>query len=365
MSRVIAVVPRAAARPATSARPNAVADVARRRLTRCLATLTRALAVPCVIAALALAPHPGTATAYGADDGGRGERADYADYALQPVAIAEDTWVVVGRTEDFTPANGGNIANAAFIDTGDGVIVIDTGATWRYGQALRQAIARVTASPIRAVWNTHHHPDHFLGNQAFAELPIAALPATREGIRTDGNAFADNVYRMAGDWAKGTEVVAPSADLVPGTRRIGHHEIRILALSGHTDADLAIFDATTGVLITGDLAFHERAPTTPHADIERWLASLDTLAALPYRVLVPGHGRPTRDDTPLAQTRRWLTWLDAALRRAADEGLDAAEVLALPMPDELARLPLARSELTRSLAHLYRRMETRAVTRQR
>ena len=29
---------------------------------------------------------------------------------------------------------------------------------------------------------THHHPDHFLGNQAFAGTPIAALAVTRQGI---------------------------------------------------------------------------------------------------------------------------------------------------------------------------------------
>lgn len=287
------------------------------------------------------------------------------DYHLEPIAIAQGTWVVVGKTEDFSPANGGDIANAAFIDTGDGIVVIDTGSTRRYGEALRRAIAGVSSAPIREVWNTHHHPDHILGNQAFRDVPIAALPATRQGIVQDGDAFAGNVYRMAGDWAKGTEVLAPTRELAPGTLRVGRHSFRVLGLAGHTGADLAVLDETTGVLFTGDLAFHDRAPTTPHADIGNWLASLDTLAGLPYRILVPGHGSPTRDDAPLAQTRRWLTWLDTTLRRAADEGLDAAELLALPMPADLARLPLARSELTRSLAHLYRRMEMRAVTHQR
>lgn len=288
-----------------------------------------------------------------------------ADFQLTPTQVAPDTWVVIGKTEDFSPGNGGNIANAAFIDTGEGIVVIDTGSTRRYGEALRRAITTVSKAPLREIWNTHLHPDHILGNQAFGDLPIAALPATRQGIQQNGNAFADNVYRMAGDWAKGTEVLVPSGELSAGTRRIGRHNFRIMALTGHTNADLAVLDETTGVLFAGDLAFHERAPTTPHADIRSWLASLDTLAALPYRVLVPGHGLPTHDDRPLAQTRHWLTWLDETLRRAADEGLDATEVLALPMPEDLARLPLARSELSRSLAHLYRRMEAGAVTHQR
>jgi uncharacterized sulfatase len=287
--------------------------------------------------------------------------AESYDYRLQPRAIADGTWVVVGATEDFSPQNGGNIVNTAFIDTGDGVIVIDSGSTLRYGAALRQAIASVTRAPIRELWITHHHPDHFLGNQAFADSAIAALPGTLAGIRREGGAFTDNVYRMTGDWAKGTEVLAPTTTLAAGMRTIGRHRFRLLALSGHTGSDLAILDQTTGVLFAGDLVFHDRAPTTPHAGIADWLASLDRLAALPYRLLVPGHGEPTGDGLPIEQTRRWLNWLDGTLRRAAADGLDAGELLDAPLPDDLAALPLARREFVRSLAHLYGRMETGVV----
>ncbi|HEY5762006.1 MAG TPA: quinoprotein relay system zinc metallohydrolase 1 [Rhodocyclaceae bacterium] len=287
--------------------------------------------------------------------------AEDLQYRLQPRQVAADTWVIVGATEDFSMQNGGDIVNTAFIDTGDGVVVIDSGSTRRYGLALRAAIATVTPEPIREIWITHHHPDHFLGNQAFADMPIGALAETARGIRAEGGAFLDNIYRLTGDWAKGTEIHAPETMLAAGHRPIGRHRFRLLALSGHTAADLAVFDETTGVLFAGDLAFHDRAPTTPHAAIGDWQVSLDTLAALPFSLLVPGHGEPTSDDKPLRQTRRWLQWLDQTLRQAAADGLDAAEVLAQPMPDDLARLPLARRELERSIAHLFGGLEARAV----
>lgn len=34
------------------------------------------------------------------------------DYDLSPRKVAEDTWVVVGRNEDFSFENGGNIRTA-------------------------------------------------------------------------------------------------------------------------------------------------------------------------------------------------------------------------------------------------------------
>ena len=308
--------------------------------------LLAALAAACL-----LAPNAGTAVAAGGD----------LQYRLTPRKVAADTWVVVGATEDFSRQNGGAIVNIAFIDTGDGVVVIDSGSTRRHGLALRAAIGRVTTSPIRELWITHHHPDHFLGNQAFADVPIGALAGTASGIRSEGGAFLDNIYRLVGDWAKGTEIRAPEITLDAGDRQIGRHRFRLLALSGHTAADLAVFDETTGVLFAGDLAFHDRAPTTPHATITDWQASLDVLGALPFRLLVPGHGEPTPDDRPLRQTRRWLHWLEQTLQQAAADGLDAAEILTQPMPDDLAALPLARSELERSIAHLFGRLEARAV----
>ena len=37
------------------------------------------------------------------------------EYPLQPQAIAPDTFVLEGKTEDFSKENGGYIVNAAYI----------------------------------------------------------------------------------------------------------------------------------------------------------------------------------------------------------------------------------------------------------
>ena len=68
------------------------------------------------------------------------------DYHLQPRQIAEGTWLLEGSTDNFAAGNGGNVVNTAFIVTDDGVVVIDSGPSRRYGEAMRQAIARVTRS---------------------------------------------------------------------------------------------------------------------------------------------------------------------------------------------------------------------------
>jgi uncharacterized sulfatase len=215
------------------------------------------------------------------------------------------------------------------------------------------------------VFNTHHHPDHFLGNQAFTGKPIVALEITRQGIAAEGNAFAENLYRLSGDWMKGTELVVPTAAIAPGRLQLGGRALRLLALNGHTDADLAIYDETSGVLFAGDLVFNNRAPTTPHARIERWLASLDILEAITresgFTAIVPGHGAIARDAAPIRQTRAWLRWLDQAMRQAAADGLDLNEVLARPLPAEFAGMAVGVREYRRSVGHLFPAAEQEAL----
>jgi len=285
-------------------------------------------------------------------------------YELQPQPLAEGVWLLEGSTASFDKANGGNIVNTGFIVTDSGVVVIDSGPSRRYGEAMREAIARVTDRPIIKVLLTHHHPDHVLGNQAFADVPIAALAGTTELLREQGNAMAENMYRLVGDWMRGTEVVLPTESVTTGTLQVGGRTLRLLALRGHTGADLAILDERSGVLFAGDILFYQRALTTPNSPgLDVWLADLDTLQALPWKRLVAGHGPVADDAAPFAQMRDYLGWLDGLLRDSAASGADMNEVIQSPIPERFAGISLTRYELIRSVSHLYPRYEADALER--
>jgi quinoprotein relay system zinc metallohydrolase 1 len=247
------------------------------------------------------------------------------DYALKPRQIAEDTWLLEGSTDNFAKNNGGNIVNTAFIVTGQGVVVIDTGPSKRYGEALRKAIAATTGKPVIQVLLTHHHPDHVLGNQAFTDVPIGALAGTTELLHQQGDAMAENMYRLVGDWMRGTEVVLPTQTLTSGVQSFGDHDLRLLSLGGHTGADLAILDQKTGVLFAGDLVFYQRALTTPNSPgLSVWLADIATLQGLPWTLIVPGHGPVATDSKPFEQMRDYLSWIDQLMRDGATARRTAA-----------------------------------------
>lgn len=286
------------------------------------------------------------------------------EYHLQPRQIAEGVWLVEGSTDNFAPDNGGNIVNVGFIETAEGVVVIDTGPSRRYGEALRQSIEHVTGKPVLRVLLTHHHPDHVLGNQAFAGVPIAALPGTTKLLAEQGDAMAENMYRLVGDWMRGTEVVLPTEEVQEGTLEIGGRRLQLLALRGHTGADLAILDERTGVLFAGDILFYQRALTTPNTPgLDVWLADLDRLQALPWKQIVPGHGPLATDAAPFVQMRDYLGWLDGLMRQGAEQGAEMNELIRAPIPERFAQVNLSRYELIRSVSHLYPRYERQAMSR--
>lgn len=280
------------------------------------------------------------------------------DYKLAATEIESGTWAVHGVTEHFDLDNGGNIVNVAFIEVPDGVVVIDTGPSRRYGEALLELIARtVPDKPVLRVYNTHHHPDHFLGNQVFERELIAAPQKVIDNILAEGDGFADNMYRLVGDWMRGTQPVAPGVALDVESEDIGGRRFSLHYLSGHTSSDLVIRDDSTGVLFSGDLAFLFRAPTTPHADIATWQQSIATLRQMDRSAILPGHGPIDPAGDSLFQTSDYLDWLHGTLQQAVDAGLTMNEAMILPIPPRFEALNVARAEFERSVVHLYPGLE--------
>lgn len=291
------------------------------------------------------------------------------DYRLQPRQIAPGTWVIEGAVADFLPANGCNIINTAFIATGDGVIVINTGPSRLYGEQQRRTItatlAAVTPQPVRRVLNLNLHPDYFFGNQAWDGVPTQALAGSIAGMQAEGESYADNLYRLCGGWMRGTQATPARQALEPGSFTLGDHHLELRRLQGHTGDDLVLLDHSTGVLFAGGLVFADRVPTTPHADPAQWLHTLDLLAQWQrqgqFKQLVPSHGPVDQGLQGIAQTRDWLRWLTGWMQDSAQQGLDLSELLRMPVPERFAGWAAQPAELHRSLAQWYPAYERRAL----
>lgn len=287
-----------------------------------------------------------------------------AGYAIRPEPVGDGVWLVRGADAPIAADNGGAIANIAIIGTPTGAVLWDCGPSLRYARVLRQVAEQLCGKPVVRVYISHLHPDHGMGLAAFDPAIAAALPGTIAALRSEGQGYADGMYRLLGDWMRGTDLLLPGRAIVQAEEDFGGRTLRLLALSGHSQADLALLDSRTGLLLGGDLVFHDRAPSTPTAVLATWRASLDRLQALPHGGVVPGHGPFDGGGVvAIGQTGDWIDWLEQRLAQAVSDGLDMVEAGNIPIPDRFARMAAARYELQRSVSHFYPALEARLLRR--
>jgi quinoprotein relay system zinc metallohydrolase 2 len=246
--------------------------------------------------------------------------------------IASGVFVAEGQVALAGPDNAGAIANRIFIIGEKAVAVIDTGGSFAAGAALKSAIQAQTNVPIRYVVNTHMHPDHVLGNAAFAgegvvfagHAKLARALAARAGQYLPANRL------LIGDAAfAGTQIVAPTLMVEHETRiDLGNRVLRLTAYpTAHTDNDLTVFDASTGTLILGDLLFQDHLPVID-GSLNGWLAVLDGLVKQPAARAVPGHGSASVPwPQAAAGERGYLSALRDDLRVAIRAGWPLARAL--------------------------------------
>lgn len=275
------------------------------------------------------------------------------DYKLKPIKLSENSYYFYGKEEYFSKENGGDISNASFIITKNSVILIDTGSSRLYGEQVKKQIEKITNKPIKFILNTHHHPDHFLGNSAFASSDIFATEYTKNEIETNGDLYILNLVNLVHDAMNGTKIKAPNEILTTKTLDFDGYKLKVLYLDGHTQSDIAVYDENTKILYASDLVFNKRTPTTPHANIQNWIKSLNELEKIDYSILVPGHGLASNTKEPIKETILYLKYIQNVLSNSAKEGLDIFEILNKPIPTEFKDFTMFKEEFERTVINLY------------
>lgn len=281
------------------------------------------------------------------------------DYKLKPIKIAKNSYYFYGKKEYFSQTNGGNIANSAFILTKNSVILIDTGSSYEYGKQIKEEISKISSNKIKFIINTHHHPDHFLGNNAFSSSDIFASKFTKDEISTNGELYIMNLNNLVQKAMNGTKLKAPNMELKTKKLSFDGYDLEILYFDGHTASDVAIFDKQTKVLYSSDLIFNKRALATPHANLEKWIASLEKLKKIDFKVLVPGHGEVSKSKKVIDENIDYLKYVHNTFKNAAKNGLDIFEILEQPVPKEFKDYAMFEEEFERSVINLYPKYEKR------
>lgn len=218
---------------------------------------------------------------------------------VAPVQLSPHVWMVYAKDGFPTAENQGLMASVVFVVTQKGVLVFDSGASVQIGQMAIRMIRRVTPLPVIAVFNSHYHGDHWLGNHAFVDafgqdLPIHALAHTKEQIQgAEGNLWRSLMERWTNQATLGTKVFAPN-QVVQHGQVLDYGDVQVKLHhygTAHTPSDLCLEVVQDRLTYVGDIAMDNRIA---NIDDGSYVGTFKYYAALQQaageQLWVPGHG---------------------------------------------------------------------------
>jgi len=187
-------------------------------------------------------------------------------------------------------------------DSADQNVLIDTGYVSHADQTVALVRNALKDRPLDRIVNTHLHSDHCGGNHALQEAFGCAIDVpTGEVSKVDAWDEDTLTYRATGQRCprfRRTGALGVGDELVHGPSRW-----RVLAAPGHDPESVVLYEADLELLISADalwangfgVVFPELVGEPGFEDVRR---TLEMLAGLRVRYVIPGHGAPFTDFEP-------------------------------------------------------------------
>jgi glyoxylase-like metal-dependent hydrolase (beta-lactamase superfamily II) len=240
--------------------------------------------------------------------------------------------VITGSPEGF-------LANSTLVTGEKDAVLIDAQFTIADGKRVADAVKQ-SGKNLALVYVTHSHPDHYFGfvpiHEAFPSAKLVALPATVEEIK---KTWEGKVKQWKPMYKEGITAKPFLPEPLTGTTI--ELEGEKLELSGGVQGDDAnnsyVWIPSLRAAVAGDIVYDQVFPwtaeTTP-TERQAWIASLDSLAARTPSLVVPGHQKPERTQSPedIKFTRDYLVAYDEALAKS-EKPADLQAKLKAKYPD--------------------------------
>lgn len=231
--------------------------------------------------------------------------------------------------------------NIAIIVGDRATMVVDTGLGKRNGEAIVRAEQKLAKGPILYLTNTHFHPEHASGEQAFPPNTVLIRPKEMQ-VEMDRNGV--KMVNMFSNFSEQNKMLLQDMKfrqpdvLFEGDMKIdlGGVTVRMFWVGpAHTIGDQLIFVEEDRTLISGDIVQNKLIPNLygDDASAKGWIAALDKAAALNPKYIIPDHG-PLGDNSLIAQDRAFLVYLRGRVLELKSQGMSQDDILKL-MTDEV------------------------------
>jgi glyoxylase-like metal-dependent hydrolase (beta-lactamase superfamily II) len=246
--------------------------------------------------------------------------------------LADNIYALIGPTTNRTPENLGNNANFGVIVTTEGVVLIDSGGSYRGAEMIHHTIQRITDQPIKVVINSGGQDHRWLGNSYFKALGATILSSEQAQLDQQSRLQDQLIMldRLVGaEGLEGTEAIyaddcfTEKRVLTLGDTRIELHH----AGHAHTPGDSFVWLPEQQVLFSGDIVYMDRmlgiGPQSAH---HSWIKAFEAIAALQPKIIVGGHGNPGDLAKATADSYDYLVFLREMVLQFIEEGYGIEEV---------------------------------------
>lgn len=254
-------------------------------------------------------------------------------YAL-PVKVTNNVYSAIGITGPGTYINSGHNNNLSFIITNEGVMVFNAGNNYLLAKALHHEIKQLTDQPVKYVVLENAQGHAMLGSNYWQEqgAQVIAHEDALEEMQTYGEEILERMQLGRRDKAQWTKLVYPDKTFKDKlVIEMGGERFEIIHFGpGHSPGDISMWLPKQKLLITGDMAFHERLmPIFEDTDTAGWVESWDKIEALNAEIIIPGHGSPTNIKEVRKYTKDYLVYMREKVGEVLDDGgteLDAYKI---------------------------------------
>lgn len=243
----------------------------------------------------------------------------------KPVEVIPNVWSAIGATAPPTYENAGHNNNLSFVVTKDGVVVFNAGASTLLAKALHDEIKKITDQPVKLVINENGQGHAMLGNGYWKQqgVPILAHEDAAEAFKNDAPQSLQRHKTILKERAEGTQIVGPD-ETFSDKREIEMGGVKMVAINSgpaHSPGDIALWLPAQKLVISGDMAFHERMPPIfAETGTKDWLESWENFEKLGALYVIPGHGHPTNMDQVRRYTKDYLIYLRGKIAEHIENG---------------------------------------------